>query len=1023
MQLEINDKLEVRAVYDCGSNITVINKRTLMKLASASDHLYEIKKPNSFKSVVGNFKCGERATLLVKIGSIRKKVDFYVIDNPKFRHEAIIGLDCIKAFRLNQTDKLEVFQREKKKRKKRRKKRKKKSKKTFNLLADANEKTELIEINLIESRLTDDELDEALKSQKFDVEGEGKREEILKMLNERKSVFARSKFHVSQYAGAQADIKLIDEKIVSMRPYKTSLSDEREIENQVKLLLENDLIEETDSPYASPVTLVNKRGEGKSRLCVDMRNLNKLVVPETHPLLRFEDILDRLRGCTYFTTVDINSAFWTVKLKRKARKRTAFVTNRYHFQWKVLPFGLKTSPAVFQRILASILRKAGLSDFAVNYIDDVLVFSKTYEEHMRHVMLVLKALEEASMRVKLSKCQFFRSEVVYLGHKISKNQSQPMNDNLRAIREFPRPKNRKAVRQILGKINHYRKYVPNCTQKLRPLHDLLKKHARFSWTERCESAFREVKRILAERPVLATFNERAECVIFSDASAEGCGAVLKQRQDDGELKPVAYFSCKISKAQFKRGAVYAECLAIYKAIRFWHYYLHNTKFTVFSDHKPLENLRIQAAPDTPLGDLANKLAQYNFVVRHLAGPLNFEADSLSRNPILLEFDDEEIFATVNLVELSEIVDSHDRITEEEAERKKLIRDECVLVRKKNGVKRIYLKKEMARRVVGLAHEKFGHIGATAMKRKLRPRFYFKRFEKTIDNYCDACRTCRKNKSRQKKLIGLMSELGPSRRPLSIISIDTVGGLTGRGAKRKYLHLATDHATRFCWYRASATQKADDFVKLIRQTGNPKEIDIVLLDQYSGQDSRELKRFMKENDILPIYTPVDHAESNGRIERIGQTIVNRLRCRVNEPGETRRWSSLIGSVVKQYNNTMHSATGFPPALLLNGKVEIPVSPREPPVDLDKARATAYENSRKHHDQNKKRVDRRRAKHEFRVGDRVVVKLTSDLNRKKLDELRSGPFEIVRIISDSVFELNTGKKKRINNVFHANALRPI
>ena len=165
MQLEINDKLEVRAVYDCGSNITVINKRTLMKLASASDHLYEIKKPNSFKSVVGNFKCGERATLLVKIGSIRKKVDFYVIDNPKFRHEAIIGLDCIKAFRLNQTDKLEVFQREKKKRKKRRKKRKKKSKKTFNLLADANEKTELIEINLIESRLTDDELDEALKSQ------------------------------------------------------------------------------------------------------------------------------------------------------------------------------------------------------------------------------------------------------------------------------------------------------------------------------------------------------------------------------------------------------------------------------------------------------------------------------------------------------------------------------------------------------------------------------------------------------------------------------------------------------------------------------------------------------------------------------------------------------------------------------------------------------------------------------------------------------------------------------------------
>lgn len=173
----------------------------------------------------------------------------------------------------------------------------------------------------------------------------------------------------------------------------------------------------------------------------------------------------------------------------------------------------------------------------------------------------------------------------------------------------------------------------------------------------------------------------------------------------------------------------------------------------------------------------------------------------------------------------------------------------------------------------------------------------------------------------------------------------------------------------------------------------------------------------------IYTPVDHPESNGRVERVGQSLINMLRCKFNEPNEARRWSSLIDGVVKQYNNTMHSVTRFPPVFLLTGEVDLPVSPIKESIDLEEARRQANRNSAIYHKRNKERIDRRRREHDFRVGESVYVKFTSKLNRKKLAEIRSGPYRITRAISDLVFELNTGKSKRANNVYHKNHLFPV
>ncbi len=234
------------------------------------------------------------------------------------------------------------------------------------------------------------------------------------------------------------------------KPYRCNFGAQKEIKNQITELLKYDLIEESDSPFAFPVTFAFKRDENKkNRLCIDFRELNKIVIPECQPFPIIEDIIPKAVDCSWFTVIDINSAFWSIPVSLEDRPKTAFVTQNSHFQWKRLPFGLRNSLAVFQRALYGILRKNKLQNFAVNYIDDVLIFSKNFEEHVQHIDLVFKAITLAGFKIKLKKCKFAVRSVKYLGHVISKNFVRPLNDNLESIKCFPIPTTKKNVRQFL----------------------------------------------------------------------------------------------------------------------------------------------------------------------------------------------------------------------------------------------------------------------------------------------------------------------------------------------------------------------------------------------------------------------------------------------------------------------------------------------------------------------------------------------------------------------------------------------
>lgn len=393
-----------------------------------------------------SFSAG-RAFLRVRIGNIISYIDFHVVKDKNFKYQLLLGLDAIRRFKLLQNENLDIFQRDLK----------------TNAYVKIGKPTEVFKLgpnskvnvlgrgefveNFVNMCTTSEESDHTLTPQQ--------KNKLMNLIDNNIECFATDKFDVGHMKSGEAHIRLLSDKIVSQRPYRCSTEDKKEIETQVQQLLEKGLISESCSPFAAPVTLAYKKEDGrKSRLCIDFRQFNKLVVPEAQPFPLIEDMMERLADAEYLTVVDINSAFWAIPVVFEDREKLAFVTQDGHYQFNVLPFGFRNSPAIFTRILSSILRRHGLREFAMNYMDDILVFSKTFEEHLDHLNKLFKAISEEGFKLKLTKCRFARSSVDYLGHTISKNKVKPMFDGLRAVRECPRPLNVSEVRQFLGKVNY-----------------------------------------------------------------------------------------------------------------------------------------------------------------------------------------------------------------------------------------------------------------------------------------------------------------------------------------------------------------------------------------------------------------------------------------------------------------------------------------------------------------------------------------------------------------------------------------
>ena len=402
------------------------------------------------------------------------------------------------------------------------------------------------------------------------------------------------------------------------------------VDQLVQEMLERNVIRPSQSPWASPIVLVKKK-DGTLRFCVDYRRLNAVTKLDVFPLPRIDDTLDLLSQTKYFTTLDLASGYWQVEMCESDREKTAFTTYSGLYEFNVMPFGLCNAPATFQRLMELVL--TGLTQKScMVYIDDILVFRKTFEEHLIHLRQVFDRLRRVGLRLKPKKCSFVRDRVEYLGHVVSENGVEVDPVKTRAVHNFPQPHDLKSLRSFLGLASYYRRYVPNFSKVAGPLHILTRKETPFDWSPSCQEAFDQLKQLLTKALVLAFPNFAKDFRLETDASGAGLGAVLSQELE-GKIRPVAYASRTLQPHERNYGATELEGLGVVWTVKHFRPYLYGHHCDVFTDHVALKSLLSTPQPSGKLARWGLAIQELDLNIKYRPGKTNLNVDSLSRCPV------------------------------------------------------------------------------------------------------------------------------------------------------------------------------------------------------------------------------------------------------------------------------------------------------------------------------------------------------------------------------------------------------
>lgn len=427
-------------------------------------------------------------------------------------------------------------------------------------------------------------------------------------------------------------IRIGDATPMKQRAYRVTPDQRAEIQTQVEKLLKADVIEESYSPWAAPVVLVRKKN-GTWRFCLDYRKLNMVTIKDSHPLPRVDDALDALSGSAWFSTMDLQYGYWQVELEEEDREKTAFTTGSGLYQFKVMPMGLTNAPATCQRLMEMVLRGLPWKTCLV-YLDDVLIYSRSFSEHLQHLEEILSRLQSSGLKLNPSKCCFARDQVQFLGHVVSKNGIQPDPKNVKSVQDWPIPRTVTEVRAFLGLCSYYRKFIKNFAHHSVPLHALTEKKALFHWTSQCQDAFTYLKHALSNPPVVTFPDFTLPFSLHTDASGSAIGAVLAQKHGQQE-KVIAYASHVLTKAEKNWSTYDRELWAIVWSVRLFRHYLYKQPFVIVTDHKPLLGLRKTPIDNDRTGRRARwalELDPFEWTVIYKDGHCHLNADAMSRRP-------------------------------------------------------------------------------------------------------------------------------------------------------------------------------------------------------------------------------------------------------------------------------------------------------------------------------------------------------------------------------------------------------
>lgn len=440
-------------------------------------------------------------------------------------------------------------------------------------------------------------------------------------------------------------INTTDEIPVFTKSYRYPFIHKQEVQDQISKMLRQNIIRPSESAWSSPIWVVPKKadasGKTKWRLVVDFRKLNEKTIDDKYPIPNINDVLDKLGNCQYFTTLDLASGFYQVEMDPADIPKTGFNVEHGHYEFLRMPMGLKNSPSTFQRVMDNLLR--GLQNkICLVYLDDIIIFSTSLQEHMNNLKQVFQRLRDSNFKIQMDKSEFLKLETAYLGHIISKDGIKPNPDKIIAIQKFPIPKTPTEIKRFLGLIGYYRKFIPDFARITKPMTHCLKKGSKINIHDpEYITCFEKCKTLLINDPLLQYPDFSKDFILTTDASNFAIGAVLSQGPI-GSDKPIAYASRTLNSSEINYSTVDKEFLAAVWATKYFRPYLFGRKFKIVTDHKPLQWIMNSKETSSRVTRWKLKLSEYNFDIVYKPGKHNLNADTLSR----VEIHNEEISSMI-----------------------------------------------------------------------------------------------------------------------------------------------------------------------------------------------------------------------------------------------------------------------------------------------------------------------------------------------------------------------------------------
>ena len=823
-------------------------------------------------------------------------------------------------------------------------------------------------------------------------------------------------------------------------------------------------------PVASPVFFVGKK-DGGARVVTDYRAINAITIPDNYPIPIMHDLPDRLAGSKYFFTLDMRSGYHNLRIKAGDEWKAAFRVGDAIYKPLVMMFGMKNSPAVFQRFMNENFEYWRQRERILIYLDDIIGKAKTEQEHWQLLREVLQKCRELDIYLKIEKCHFLQTRLDYLGFVVGQEGVQMDPYKLKAIEEWPVPESKKAIQRFQGFCNFYRRFVKNYAERMQPITKLTHQDIKFKWTEEAQQAFEDIKQAFRTEIILGYPNHNKPFILETDASKFAIGAILTQENDKGEERPLATMSKQLQGAELNWPTHEKEMYAIIKALKEWRHLLEGTRHPVQirSDHKNLLYYMTGQELTEKLKRWMVALSRFNFMLIHWPGKDN-KADALSRRPdYMLGKDETKITMLpperIQRVEPTEVKGLYwlrsveVKITDpvirtivknyatDEAKQEWLTIQNTKNKTHTSNEQMRYVDNKLwippnanLRSLLMRRHhdnKTAGHPGAAKTIELLERRYYWPHLRQDVQDYVATCDLCQRAKPLRQNREVPLQPISPPGRPWEAISCDLVTDLPVSNEGYDTILVVVDRLTKMGRFiPTNGIPNAKRIAQLFTQNifkhyGTPKT---VISDRGTQFTAQFLKEFCRLLGIDWKTSTAYHPQTDGQTERLNQTMEQYLRCYVSY--RQTDWAFYLDLAEFAYNNRQHAATKQSPFYTMYGwnpttdfldseGSNVPEAQGHL-EEMQQAQQQAYASIRQANEAMKLYADLHRGKlPSYKPGDEVMLDM-KNLARleptKKLAMKWAGPYKVEKAVGRVAYRLKLPETMAIHPVFHASLLKP-